>query len=85
MNIAYTMSNHLKVTQYGAEVLRERREVTLARYKEPERLKGGRRRVAVEEEFTELKPAERLLAQLKEVRQKLARKGAGAALYCAVR
>lgn len=72
VDIAYNEGNRLKVTAYGAEVLRERREVTLARYKEPERRKSGRKRE--EPEMPELKPAERLLAELKEVRLKLARK-----------
>lgn len=73
IDIAYNESNHLKVTAYGASVLRDRTPVTLAMYKEPERRKPARkgREIIVE---PELKPAERLLAELKEVRLKLARK-----------
>ncbi len=72
IDVAYNENNHLKLTAYGAEVLRDRKEVTIAKYKEPERRKSGRRSEAVVE--MELKPAERLLALLKEVRVKLARK-----------
>ena len=73
IDIAYNENNHLKVTPYGASVLRDRTPVTLAKYKEPERRGPSRKgREAVVE--PELKPAERLLAELKEVRLKLARK-----------
>ena len=62
IDIAYNESNHLKVTAYGASVLRDRTPVTLAMYKEPERRKPARkgREVIVE---PELKPAERLLLE----------------------
>ncbi len=73
IDIAYNENNHLKVTAYGATVLRDRTPVTLAQYKEPERRKTARGRKEVIPE-PELKPAERLLAELKEVRLKLARK-----------
>lgn len=72
VDIAYNDSNHLKVTPYGASVLRGESEVLLAKYKEPERRKPGRRSLEMAE--AEVNPAERLLAGLKEVRQKIARK-----------
>lgn len=73
IDIAYNESNHLKVTEYGASVLRDRTPVTLAKFKEFERRKPGSRKKEYIQE-PELKPAERLLAELKEVRVKLARK-----------
>ena len=73
IDIAYNENNHLKVTEYGASVLRDRTPVTLAKFKEFERRKSGSRKKEVVPE-PELKPAERLLAELKEVRVKLARK-----------
>ena len=74
IDIAYNEGNHLKVTDYGATVLRDRTPVTLARYKEPERSGSASRKHKEAIVEPELKPAERLLAELKEVRLKLARK-----------
>ncbi len=73
IDIAYNENNHLKVTEYGASVLRDRTPVTLAKFKEFERRKPASRKKEYIQE-PELKPAERLLAELKEVRVKLARK-----------
>ncbi|MDE5650793.1 MAG: HRDC domain-containing protein, partial [Duncaniella sp.] len=73
IDIAYNESNHLKLTPYGAKVLHDRSEVMLAKYIPFER-GTGRKSKTKEVAETQLTPAERLLAELKEVRLKLARK-----------
>lgn len=73
LDIAYNENNHLKLTAYGATVLRDRLPVTLAKYIPVQPTSRGRKKQsAVTEEI--LSPAERLLAELKEVRLNLSRK-----------
>ncbi|MDE6390367.1 MAG: RecQ family zinc-binding domain-containing protein, partial [Duncaniella sp.] len=70
LDIAYNEGNHLKVTDYGMRVLRERLPVTLALFTPYERRTSGRKTARPE---PQLSPAEILLETLKEVRVKLAR------------
>ncbi len=71
IEIAYQDNSHLKPTDYGMKVLRGEAPVVLARYVEAEPRRRSSQR---KEESLQLSPAERLLAELKEVRLKLARK-----------
>ncbi len=72
IDIAYNESNHLKLTPYGADILRTRKNVELARFVPFERRRPVRGRES--ERKAQLNPAEVLMEALKEVRQKLSRK-----------
>ena len=74
IDIAYNDNNHLKITPYGATVLRDRSSVTLARYIPEESASHSARKKKAAKTEEILSPAERLLAELKDVRLKLARK-----------
>ncbi|MDE6326887.1 MAG: HRDC domain-containing protein, partial [Duncaniella sp.] len=74
IDIAYNDNNHLKITPYGATVLRDRSSVTLARYIPEESASHAARKKKAAKAEEVLSPAERLLAELKDVRLKLARK-----------
>lgn len=72
IDIAYNESNHLKITPYGADILRSRKSVELARFIPFERRRSTRGRETSRK--VQLNPAEILMESLKEVRQKLSRK-----------
>ncbi|MBD5316381.1 MAG: DNA helicase RecQ [Bacteroides sp.] len=74
IDVAYEDFNHLRITQLGADVLRERRQVMLARFTRPEPKRAGRPSTRRAAAMQPVDNEEALLAGLKKLRLEVARR-----------